>query len=363
MEPELLPELWDIIFAKGTPHDFRGLQLASRWTNALFWNHRRECDSVDVAVQCNPARLQSIRLTDLRPIERFALSKLFLPGLHTLVITGSINGILDTLPACMPNLRTLEVHRSDLVDADVQRLCVLERLSVLVLAECGKLTEESHDHIGRLTSLTTLMISSSPSYLLAQDKGYGVKAHRDDLDALRDRLGDCAFGPFTALQRLDTFDSGPFVATTPAAIGALCKLPALKHLRLQQCQLVDNTGLAMVATMTTLAELHLYKCQFADSFACLATLAKLKSLSLRGCFIRNADLVAIARAPALERLDISDCPKVTDDGVRKFLQLAVRTKLKWIKMANCRCLLTLVYEHWLWADRIDDATVNWRKVM
>jgi hypothetical protein len=141
-----------------------------------------------------------------------------------------------------------------------------------------------------------------------------------ELDALRRLLGDSNFSGFAELRRLETLDSGPFMAMTPQAIEVISKLPSLKHLRIQQSQLLDQRrqaphlltlsthlprrSLRLISNIPGLIELHLYKVQFVDSFAALGDMKDVISLCLRGCFLRDIDLVALSNIPNLERLNI-----------------------------------------------------------
>lgn len=93
------------------------------------------------------------------------------------------------------------------------------------------------------------------------------------------------------------------MAMTPSALTTLLGLPRLKHLRIQQCQLLDQqrsvsvlvikpqsfVSILRISQKRGLVELHLYKCQFAESLSVISNIKDVKSLNLRGSFLTDAD--------------------------------------------------------------------------
>lgn len=125
--------------------------------------------------------------------------------------------------------------------------------------------------------------------------------------------------------------------------------------------------------MSGLVELHMYKCQFVRSFVSLGKHRGIKSLNLRGCFITDDDLpsslcfplallihAALADMPVLVRLNISDCAKLTDAGMRAFFVRSKTSPLKWVKLADCRRLVEYTYNDWMQTVRNEKGEItNW----
>lgn len=348
--PELLPELWELIFDKGKDVDFQGLQSTSKWAHQLFWDYRSECNIIDptckdekilrIVGQCNPRRVKHINLGDTMATDKALLDMPSLRWLKYLSLerTSVTDHGLSVIGERFPCLEQLSLRCCSITDEGLGHLTGLQRLQILLLENCRKLTEVAHLHLAQLLKLKHLTLSSSQVHLLALDRGQGVQVHSPDLPELRQKLGNGNFGGFHGLSNLETLDSGPFMALTPAAVSIIAQLRSLRHLRVQQSQLLDQGSIEAISRMTQLVELHIYKCQFVASFTALGGLSLVRSLNLRGCFIKDVDLPALATISSLERLNLSECHKITDRGLHAFLDLCIETRLKWLMMYDCRRL-------------------------
>jgi len=331
------PELWANVFARGTPRDFQGLQRASRWTRALYWAHRTDyttlsthlwnCDSV-TGLDLSDAEAIT---TDIADLGLCRLKELNLGDL------GTDARLKDDI-ARLVSLRSLNVRASRITDAGIEYLTTLTRLNVLLLGQCRLMTDKSFPAMARLTNLKHLELGASPTHLLELDEGAGVKVDRDELPVLCAALGDVNIGCFAAFQRLETLDCGQFMALTPSAVQVLAGLRALKHFRCQQCQLFDDPALVAITRMQSLVEVHLFKIQFTESIAVLAQCSKVVSLDLNGSWVTDSDLLTLVKMPHLERFNVSECPKLTDAGIKGMYDAALPTRLKWVKHVACRRL-------------------------
>lgn len=280
---------------------------------------------------------------DLRAIRDDMITGLFgikLPSLKrlSLISAEGEDRNLRIISASFPNLTHLEIYEAPITDNGIEFLTTLSNLEVLSLYECRELTEESHGTIGQLTKLRSLTLSSCPSALTKRDKGKGVQIQQTSLSVLRSELEDCSFSSLCSLKNLQKLDVGPFMAITPMAAACLLQMPSIRELTLHQCQLLDDEGLANICKMTSLVKLDLCKCQFVTSFFPITRLTGLKRLSLKRSSINNEDLAALTLLPRLKKLDIGECPKITDEGMRTFFTLSLPSKISLLEMADCRRL-------------------------
>jgi len=127
-------------------------------------------------------------------------------------------------------------------------------------------------------------------------------------------------------QKLDLYDS-PVTDATLESLAA--GLPELRFLSLADTRVTD-AGLAHVARLTGLEELHLDNCPVTDAgVAQLAPLSHLRILDFKGTRVTDAGLAIVRRFPHLQALYLTRAP-ITDAGLAHVAQLAdLRTLILW----------------------------------
>jgi len=161
-----------------------------------------------------------------------------------------------------PSLRRLRIAGSGIDDAGLIQLAKMQKLELLDLTGCEKLTSVGIEAIGNIASLRNLRVS------------------------------------------------GP--AVTDPAIASFSRLSNVAALSLQQTAVTDN-GLRVVDSMTGLKELNLYGTTVTDS--CLATIAALPSLQklrLRGTGVTGHAAESFVKMAALTELDLSETAFVSN---------------------------------------------------
>ncbi len=127
-------------------------------------------------------------------------------------------------------------------------------------------------------------------------------------------------------QKLDLYDA-PVTDTTLAGLAG--DLPGLRFLSLADTAVTD-AGLAHVARLTRLEELHLDNCPVTDAgVAQLAPLARLRILDLKGTRVTDAGLAVLRHFPRLQALYLTRTA-ITDAGLAHVARLAdLRTLILW----------------------------------
>jgi hypothetical protein len=352
----LPPELWALLFTRAWPREFVGLRGASHWTRWLFWHYRTEYTPATLAHlelyarRCNRESVASVDLALLDDVPDYAFALLStLPCIQRLRVHEATDRVMESIGQlrCLRELVIEKDHHKTLTEDGITHLTNLSKLEALSMSDCrGYPNEAINLVVSRLPRLRALHCGGGGSgHLIGLDRGRGVQVHRQDLEPLCKALGDGNLSHVGALSHLEELDLGPFGVPTPQGIKRLAALPKLGKLTIRQGQLLDNASVDAIAALP-LVDLLLHKVQFVASFQALARCTMLKTLDLKGSFVFNEDLPALATLPRLERLDISRCPKLTDVGMRRFYEVATPTKLTWLKHADCRRLREFNRPHW-----------------
>lgn len=169
-------------------------------------------------------------------------------------------------------------------------------------------------------------------------------------------LTDAGVGHFVRLKQLTRLVIGGAVKITNASLVHLGQLSALRFLTLDRCHQISSTerlhkiqhlemlgldmarvtndGLASLNGHKNLRELSLVACTPVSSLerARVRELVNLECLNLRHCS-QITDGCMDFLPPKLQKLDLTDCREISDDGLRRLLPLCSLTSL-WITNAN-----------------------------
>ena len=114
-------------------------------------------------------------------------------------------------------------------------------------------------------------------------------------------------------------------------LASLSKGPILRQLKLDGAPLSDE-GLAMIASLSSLEELSLERCECSDRlFEVLADSKKLKRLRLRSLSLSDLGLVKLSALDRLELLEITDCTGFSQLGLESIASL---TKLRSLTLSG-----------------------------
>ena len=204
--------------------------------------------------------------------------------------------------ATLGDLAWLRLWGAGITDDSVRKLCKLPRLKNLQLLFTS-MTDQGADCLAGMTGLEALDLRGCA------------------------RLDDRALVPIEKLTRLSNLKlQTPGV--TDAGIDHLLPLRGLTTLALEQAAL-GPAGLKKLAGLAKLEDLSFLECQTLsdEAVACLAPLAALKRLSLRGTPIDGSGLAHL-RTAGLEKLDLSQ----TNTGDKALESLARASALKWLNL-------------------------------
>lgn len=198
------------------------------------------------------------------------------------------------------SLRTLDLHASNLADAQMPMIATFRRLRVLNLSQTA-VTDEGLRFVSQLSELQEL---AAPPQIT--DRGLKCLA---DLRALRQ------------LYLGETKVRGP-------GLRYLSRLPKLQTLRCGDTDLSDDAAEALVECRS-LQRLVLSRTQVGDAtVARLAELTELDYLALEETRVTDAGLMQLARHPRLYILDLYGAA-VTERGIKRFRALAPRVRVTW----------------------------------
>ena len=107
---------------------------------------------------------------------------------------------------------------------------------------------------------------------------------------------------------------------TDAGLEKLALASSLEELDLSGCVGVTDRGLAALASLKNLRILDLSWCgKLTDAaIAAISSSAPLRILRLNHTAIGDKALEGLAKSATLERVDVRECPAVTQDGLTRF---------------------------------------------
>ncbi|KAF9958878.1 hypothetical protein BGZ72_010772 [Mortierella alpina] len=205
----------------------------------------------------------------------------------------------------------------------IAQFCPL--LRSLKLKLCGRINDDVlnyyADHLSRLTSLSLI------GPILLTDKAYAK---------LFETVGD-------RLERFELKSSSRFSIHSLTALCTYC--PKVTHLRLGDCNLMDDDWLALIAGLTNLRSLRIRnpepdRLTTASMVSLIQAVGSgLEELELKGCTtLEDAVLVEAIRPSCvrLERLNIMDCEYFTTEGVQTlFKDWNSNRGLSYVNLENC----------------------------
>lgn len=220
---------------------------------------------------------------------------------------------LRSLLQRLPRLQMLNVGGAEgMCDAVLQAIGTLTALTTLDVSKCQRVTTAGLRHVAQLPQLEDLRL------------GWNLRLQDSAVQAL-------AVAPSARLTKLDLSFCCEITDEGVAAAAAL----ALRCLVLRNCNRVGDAGAAALARCTTLRRLNVSCTALTtQGMRHLATLPQLESLIVSGCrrTVTPAGLSALAAAPALRLLDLSDSKWLDDAGMQALGQLE---QLHYLLLRGC----------------------------
>ncbi|KAK9917700.1 hypothetical protein WJX75_007317 [Coccomyxa subellipsoidea] len=259
---------------------------------------------------------------------------------------GWCSGITDADVKALASLTAitgLQLSRTLVADSGIFALRSLSRLQCLGLAGCSGISNGAVGSVSALTSLEELNLE----WCTVSVKGLSHLSTLTKLTSLNvayTTAGDGALAAWTSLTNLRTLnlDSCPVsdrglqhiseltnledvnlsdTAITDQGMLAIAPLKGMQRLNLSYTAGVGDLGLATVARLTAMTELHLDGRSFTDiGLRTIAPLTRLRHLDLFGARITDAGCVHLRPFRQLERLEICG-GGVSDEGVKELMWL------------------------------------------
>jgi len=224
----------------------------------------------------------------------------------------------------LPLLEDLALAGVHMSDNGLVHIARLGRLKTLELV--GNFTDAGLSHLPGVTSLKNLYLAKSPS------------------------ITDAGLAHLSHIPTLEMVNLSGNRNITDKGIAYLNKLPALKNLSVNRCKLTDEAvshlsqvktleyldlpshdisdrGLADIATLPKLQELHVGGDISDAGIAHLAKLTNLEELEIDGKDISDEGIRQIAKLPNLTKLNLNGCPGLTSEGIRQLAKLPNLTDL------------------------------------
>lgn len=344
----LYPELLALIFERLPVHARgRAAQVCRAWRDAA--DRRSVWRGVQAALHLRrpaPALFASLARRGVRRLQVLSLRRglrdavAALPGLESLSLSGCYSvtdaALASAFAAELPALRRLDLSLcKQVTDSSLGRIAQsLKNLEELELGGCCNVTDTGLLLIAwGLRKLRRLNLRSCwhvNDAGIAHLCGGGEARGTPELEhlGLQDcqRLTDEALRHAAAgLPRLRSINLSFCVAVTDAGLRHLARLPHLEDVNLRACDGVSDAGVAHLAegaAGVAPARLRALDVSFCDKVGdealahATAGLAGLRSLSLSACRLTDEGLERVARLSQLETLNIGQCSRVTDRGLR-----------------------------------------------
>mmetsp|Transcript_19470 Transcript_19470/g.58847 ORF Transcript_19470/g.58847 Transcript_19470/m.58847 type:complete len:617 (-) Transcript_19470:3229-5079(-) len=254
---------------------------------------------------------------------------------------GAITDATLTAIAGLTALQELRIDQAyAATDAGVAALAALRRLTSLQLHETRRLTDGGLEALGALGRLQRMVLADQ-----GQLSDRGIAAAGTRLPLLR-RLalrqcsgitGVCA-SVFAGLEDLEV-TSCPAVTDDSIAVLAGAAGGRLRSLALDGCPAVSDAVLPqLAAALPRLQALSLSECQGlrCEALTALAPLGALSRLDLSLCkhLSDEPTMASLAGLEALEVVNVSMCPKLTDAGL-EVLAANMPPRLRHVTVAGC----------------------------
>ncbi|GBP94593.1 hypothetical protein EVAR_9478_1 [Eumeta japonica] len=336
----LYPELLALIFERLPVRDRgRAAQVCRAWRDAA--DRRSVWRGVEAALHLRraaPALFASLARRGVRRLQVLSLRRglrdavAALPGLESLSLSGCYSvtdaALASAFATESPALRRLDLSLcKQVTDSSLGRIAQsLKNLEELELGGCSNITDTGLLLIAwGLRKLRRLDLRScwhvTDAGLAHLCGGAGEARGTPELEhlGLQDcqRLTDEALRHAAAgLPRLRSVNLSFCVAVSDAGLRHLARLPQLEDVNLRACDGVSDAGVAQLAEAGRLRALDVSFCDKVGDEALCGGLGALRSLSLSACRVTDEGLERVARLRQLETLNIGQCSRVTDRGLR-----------------------------------------------
>ena len=258
------------------------------------------------------------------------------PTIRRLVIWGAkiSDAAADPLLK-MPNLTDVTFFNTKLTNDGVKKLAQIKKLKSLTLRRNDELTAEGLSELQKIKGLQVLGITHNNSI---KDADLATLPNMPNLKVLDLRccsnVTDEGIKTVVQIPNLKVFKAR-LSPISNQGIKELLKAKNLTGLILEDCNLINDQGLALLANNTKLKELNFSRLTGIgkEGVKHLATLPNLEMLTLRGTFLDNETLKTLATGPAgqsIKRLKLCEID-VYQDGIAA---LATLPKLKWLEISQ-----------------------------
>lgn len=249
--------------------------------------------------------MKSLKRLDLRETAtslRAALQLVVaLPELHLLTNFGRFDGATDA------------TFHPDVTDEQVQQLSSLPKLQRLSLWQCGQLTGEALQGIGKVSSLQQLNLGVTR----IDDEGLKQLTELNQLRRLvlaGTEITDDGLAHLSNLRGLEELDLSN-TSVSDKGLAHLASLTGLKSLNLGVTEVTD-AGLQQLSGLKSLESLNLEQTRVhGEGLAKLQSLPQLATLQLSLSFVNDEGLKNLAELQGLKHLDMWGTV-VTDAGIK-----------------------------------------------
>lgn len=216
----------------------------------------------------------------------------------------------------------LTAKRTQITNTVLAQLAGCSHLRWLELGVCDQVTEEGLGHLAGLP-LSQLRLNGC-----AQIEDSGIRALRDLPSLTRLELHEATritdagvaqlprLASLTELRMTDSY-------VTDAGLWDIARAREIHTLRLENCNVLDGSGLGHLAELPRLRNLGLSRSRHIgdEGLRALKRIQRLRTLELRNCSISDAGLVHVGELRHLESLTLGASLRITSGGLRSLGRL------------------------------------------